>query len=510
MLSQVTRLLALVSAPPLEATTVVHVEVLLLQPQLVMVVVITSTGGVTKRLPLRQPVDPGLAKWAGEYLNETVAGLQLGTALLRRRFEDPGLTARERAFLGALRPAFTELVAARAAALRRRRGRPARRCPRRGARGLPQPARAAREARRAARGARRARSTRGGRSSASADELEHPALRELALVGACYGLVEPHARRRQPGRAGADGLREGDPRRPRRRVRALPLRRGDLRRALAAATTMATTGRDYYELLGVARDASDAEIKKAFRGLARELHPDVSEAPDAEERFREVVEAYEVLSKSETRELYDRYGHAGLRGGGFQPGQLRLRQPLRPLLRVLRRRPVRRRPCGARARRGRRGDDRDRARRGRGRRDARGAVPGRGPVRDAATATAPSPARPITSCPTCGGAGRLQQVSRSVFGEFVRTQACPRCGGSGRAIESPCSDCERRRPRRSRSGRSRSRSRRGSTTASGSASAARATRARSARARATSTCRCACRPTRASSARATTSSRPST
>ena len=83
---------------------------------------------------------------------------------------------------------------------------------------------------------------------------------------------------------------------------------------------MAITDRDYYELLGVARDASEGEIKRAFRRLARELHPDVSDAPDAEERFREVVEAYEVLSKHETRDLYDRYGHAGLRGGGFQPG----------------------------------------------------------------------------------------------------------------------------------------------------------------------------------------------
>ena len=82
---------------------------------------------------------------------------------------------------------------------------------------------------------------------------------------------------------------------------------------------MATTERDYYELLGVARDASADDIKKAFRRLARELHPDVSEAPDAEHRFREVVEAYEVLSNSERRELYDRFGHAGLRSGGFQP-----------------------------------------------------------------------------------------------------------------------------------------------------------------------------------------------
>src|SRR5436309_11275314 len=82
---------------------------------------------------------------------------------------------------------------------------------------------------------------------------------------------------------------------------------------------MATAERDYYELLGVSRDASETEIKKAFRKLARELHPDVSDAPDAEERFKEVVEAYEVLSNTERREVYDRYGHEGLRSGGWAP-----------------------------------------------------------------------------------------------------------------------------------------------------------------------------------------------
>src|SRR5690348_8237351 len=111
-LSQVTNLLAVVSAPPLETATIRHVEVLLLQPQVLMVVVITSTGGVTKRVfTFDEPVDPGLAKWAAQYLNEQVSGLSLGTHLLRQRFEDPGLSARERAFLDATRPVFTELLA---------------------------------------------------------------------------------------------------------------------------------------------------------------------------------------------------------------------------------------------------------------------------------------------------------------------------------------------------------------------------------------------------------------
>ena len=82
---------------------------------------------------------------------------------------------------------------------------------------------------------------------------------------------------------------------------------------------MATTEQDYYELLGVPRDASHADIKRAFRRLARELHPDVSEAPDAERSFRAVAEAYEVLSDPERRRTYDRFGHAGLRTGGYAP-----------------------------------------------------------------------------------------------------------------------------------------------------------------------------------------------
>ena len=112
MLSSVTRLLALVSAPPLETTTVRHVEVLVLQPRTVMVVVITSTGGITKRIfGFEKPVDAGLANWVREYLNERLGGVRLGSAQLRRRLDDPSLGAAERAFIETVKPAFTELVA---------------------------------------------------------------------------------------------------------------------------------------------------------------------------------------------------------------------------------------------------------------------------------------------------------------------------------------------------------------------------------------------------------------
>src|SRR5438270_6340342 len=78
--------------------------------------------------------------------------------------------------------------------------------------------------------------------------------------------------------------------------------------------------RDYYDILGVSRDASEADIKKAFRRLARELHPDVnSHDPQAEEKFKEAAEAYEVLSDPDRRATYDRFGHEGLRSGGYAP-----------------------------------------------------------------------------------------------------------------------------------------------------------------------------------------------
>src|SRR5438270_10820194 len=202
---------------------------------------------------------------------------------------------------------------------------------------------------------------------------------------------------------------------------------------------MATTERDYYELLGISRGADEGDIKKAFRRLARELHPDVSSAPDAEERFREVVEAYEVLSKPETRELYDRYGHAGLRSGGFQPGHFDFGSLSDLFAAFFGDDLVGARPSS-------RGPDLaaeveielvDAAR------GAKREVPFRVAVTCAhCGGDGAEPGSEITTCPTCAGAGRLQQVSRSVFGEFVRTQACPTCGGTGQKIEQPCTKCD--------------------------------------------------------------------
>jgi molecular chaperone DnaJ len=207
---------------------------------------------------------------------------------------------------------------------------------------------------------------------------------------------------------------------------------------------VATTERDYYEVLGVSRDASEQDVKRAFRKLARELHPDVSDAPDAEERFRQVAEAYEVLSNPERRQLYDRLGHAGLRSGGFQPGHFDFGS-LSDLLSAFF------------------GDDLfaegaggGRPRRGRG---ADAAAEVEIELVDAARGTSvrvpfevavecerchgdgAEPDATVSTCETCGGMGQVQHVSRSVFGEFVRSQTCPRCGGAGRLVSERCREC---------------------------------------------------------------------
>ncbi|MGH2915682.1 MAG: heat-inducible transcriptional repressor HrcA [Solirubrobacteraceae bacterium] len=117
-LSQVTNLMAIVTAPPIETSTIRHIEVLKLQPQVLMVVVITSTGGVSKRLfTFARPVDGGLVDWAASFLNERLVGLGLGARILHQRLHDPSLPATEREFLAALAPVFTELEEAAQATL---------------------------------------------------------------------------------------------------------------------------------------------------------------------------------------------------------------------------------------------------------------------------------------------------------------------------------------------------------------------------------------------------------
>jgi len=204
---------------------------------------------------------------------------------------------------------------------------------------------------------------------------------------------------------------------------------------------MAATERDYYELLGVDRSAGPDDIKRAFRRLARELHPDVSQEPDAEQRFREVVEAYEVLSNSERRALYDRFGHAGLRSGGFRPTTFDLGD-LSDLFSAFFGDDLF--GVGGRAGRSRGADIAARveidlvdAARG-----TRREVPFEVAVPcTRCDGNGAEPGTSIDSCPSCGGTGRIRQVSRSVFGEFVRTQACPTCSGSGRIVEHPCEEC---------------------------------------------------------------------
>jgi len=209
--------------------------------------------------------------------------------------------------------------------------------------------------------------------------------------------------------------------------------------------------RDYYEVLGVARGASDTEIKKAFRRLARELHPDVnSHDPEAEGKFKEAAEAYEVLSDSERRATYDRYGHEGLRNGGYAPNFDSF---------------------------GSVGDIFEAFFGGGG---GFGSVFGGGgrpggpaqgsdvavsveiDLRQAARGAAvevsydaisrcehcngngAEPGTPIETCPQCAGAGQVRAVTRTPFGQVVRATVCDRCGGDGRVARDPCKVCSGR------------------------------------------------------------------
>jgi molecular chaperone DnaJ len=202
--------------------------------------------------------------------------------------------------------------------------------------------------------------------------------------------------------------------------------------------------RDYYEILGVRRDATEADVKRAFRSRARELHPDVSAADDADGRFREVAEAYEVLSDPERRAIYDRFGHAGLRRGGFQPASADFGS-LADVFAAFFGEDLFGMSGGPRRESGRGGDlqgvveiDLE---------DAFAGTAVEVPV-DVAEAcercgsTGSEPGTGQVTCPTCGGSGVIRSVSRNVFGEFVSQRTCAQCRGAGRVLEAPCRECE--------------------------------------------------------------------
>jgi molecular chaperone DnaJ len=205
---------------------------------------------------------------------------------------------------------------------------------------------------------------------------------------------------------------------------------------------MATTERDYYEILGVPREASAAEIKRAFRTLARELHPDVSSAPGTEQRFREAAEAFEVLSDPGRRATYDRYGHAGLRTGGFQPfadfGSIAdvfaafFGEDLLGGRTESRGRPTRGGDVQAVVE-----IDLEEAFTG-----VSISVPGSvAAACDSCGGAGAAPGTGTRSCSTCGGAGVVRRVSQNVFGQFVQQRTCPDCDGEGETLEEPCPDC---------------------------------------------------------------------
>src|ERR1700733_1566627 len=209
--------------------------------------------------------------------------------------------------------------------------------------------------------------------------------------------------------------------------------------------------RDYYEVLGVSREASETEIKKAFRGLARELHPDVNDHdPEAEEKFKAAAEAYEVLSDTEQRRTYDAYGHDGLRSGGFDPRSASFGS-IDDILQSLFGAGGAQFGFGGGGGRAAGGDilvgvelELEEVATGVRREvsfDAVGAC-------EHCHGNGAEPGTPIATCERCGGAGQLRRTVRTPFGQMVQGVACDVCGGAGKIPETPCEGCSGSGPTR--------------------------------------------------------------
>jgi len=203
--------------------------------------------------------------------------------------------------------------------------------------------------------------------------------------------------------------------------------------------------RDYYEVLGVARNASKDDIKKAFRSLARKYHPDVSQEADAEHRFKEINEAYEVLADDDKRARYDRFGHAGVQGqagGGSPTGFGGFEEIFEEFFSNF----VGGRGAGG----GRRGPQRGGDIRVDVVLDFIEAAFGvereidyqRLEICETCQGNGAAQGSAPTTCPECRGSGQVQRVTQTFVGSVVRVTACPRCGGRGTIIVNPCRSCD--------------------------------------------------------------------
>ncbi|MFM6188759.1 MAG: molecular chaperone DnaJ [Planktothrix sp.] len=204
---------------------------------------------------------------------------------------------------------------------------------------------------------------------------------------------------------------------------------------------------DYYEILGVSRDADTEELKRAYRRLARKYHPDVNKEPGAEERFKEISRAYEVLKEPEMRARYDRFGEAGVAGGagGFDPN---FTDPFTDIFESF--------FSGFGGGMGANAQARKRTGPVRGddlrldlRLDFKEAIfGGEKEIRikhletcETCTGTGAKPGTRPQTCSTCGGSGQVRRATRTPFGSFTQVSVCPNCNGTGQMIEDKCSTC---------------------------------------------------------------------
>jgi molecular chaperone DnaJ len=202
--------------------------------------------------------------------------------------------------------------------------------------------------------------------------------------------------------------------------------------------------RDYYEVLGVGRDATQQEVKRAFRQLARELHPDVNaHDPEAEEKFKEAAEAYEVLADPEQRRTYDAFGHEGLKSGGWAPRSAGFGS-IEDIFQAFFGGEAFGFGAGAPAGGGDIGAtveiSLEEVLNGAQREVTFEAVT----TCEHCRGNGAEPGTPIRTCERCAGAGQLRQVTRTAFGQMVRAVVCDECGGDGKMAEIPCEECSGR------------------------------------------------------------------